>query len=243
MNFAVDVGTPGNRIELVNTKVSVKQVPELYATSADSLFRFKLSCIQCYIAGGFQLTGHISVADFKLEQISLSGSPKGFSTTMDLSTVITGLPATSPESLQYTKELMSVPIPNAGISVTGIFALGAVASYGIGVSTTFKGSTSMDFGLTAGLPDTAVVTAGYSSANSLIGTATGFEGAVFDPKFDLAALAGGVTVAAYAEAKLSFGIDITGWGRTEVEFALQVPKLERSVWGSYGTFLFSSIIH
>ncbi|KAL8928983.1 MAG: hypothetical protein Q9208_001426 [Pyrenodesmia sp. 3 TL-2023] len=181
----------------------------------------------------FQLTGHLSVTDFKLQEITLSGSPQGFNTTMDLSTQITEAPLYSPTSLQYTKELFSVPVPEAGISVTGIFSIGAVASYGLGVSTTFKGSTSMTFGITASLPDTAVVTAGYRSGNPSAGTATSFDGAVFDPNFNLTALAGGVTVAAYSEAKLSFGVDITKWGRVEVEFALQVPKLERSVWGAY----------
>ncbi|KAL8753730.1 MAG: hypothetical protein Q9184_005337 [Pyrenodesmia sp. 2 TL-2023] len=216
ISFPVNVGTPGVSTEIVNTTL------------------FKLTCTQCYIAGSFQLTGHLSVADFKLQELTLSGSPQGFNTTMDLSTQITGAPLYSPTSLQYTKELFSVPVPQAGLSVPGIFSIGAVASYGLGVSTTFKGSTSMTFGIAASLPDTAVLTAGYRSGNpSSAGTATGFEGAVFDPNFNLTALAGGVTVAAYAEAKLSFGVDITKWGRVEVEFALQVPKLERSVWGAY----------
>ncbi|KAL8897321.1 MAG: hypothetical protein Q9207_007269 [Kuettlingeria erythrocarpa] len=222
ITFPVNVGTPGVSSEIINTKL------------------FKLSCIQCYVAGSFQLTGHLSVADFTLQELTLSGSPQGFKTTMDLSTQITGLALYSPSSLQFTKELLSVPIPQAGFSVTGIFSIGAVASYGLGVSTTFKGSTSMTFGVSASLPDTATVTAGYRSGNSSAGTATGFEGAVFDPNFNLTALAGGVTLAAYTEAKLSFGVDITKFGRVEVEFALQAPKLEQSVWGAYSMSSFKS---
>ena len=154
---------------------------------------------------------------------------------MDLSTNITGLPY-SPNSLQFDKELFSAPVPEAGLSVTGIFSLGAVVSYGLGVSTTFKGSTSMTFGLSAALPDTAVVNAGYRKGSPSSGSATGFDGAQFDPNFKLTALAGGVTVAAYSQAEISFGVDINKWGRVEVDFALQLPKLEQSVWGAYSKF-------
>lgn len=148
---------------------------------------------------------------------------------MDVGTSITA--PYSPNSLQYSKELYSAPIPEAGISVTGIFSLGAVVSYEVGVSTTFSGSASMNFGLTASLPDTAIVIAdGVTRSAS---TATGFEGASFDPHFNLTAFSAGVTLAAFSQAKLTFGVDITKVGKLEVGMALKLPGIEAIVKAAY----------
>ncbi|KAL8649240.1 MAG: hypothetical protein Q9210_004516 [Variospora velana] len=181
------------------------------------------------VAGSFQVTGHLSVKDFSLQQLTLAGSPQGFAAKMDIATKITA--PYSPDQLAYSKELFSAPIPEAGISVTGIFSLGAVVSYEVGVSTTFSGSASMSFGLTASLPDTAVVIA--DSLDRSASTATGFEGAVFDPHFNLTALSAGVTLAAFSQAKLTFGVDITKVGKLEVGVALKLPAVEAIVKGAY----------
>lgn len=155
---------------------------------------------------------------------------------MDIATKITA--PYSPDQLGYSKELFSAPIPEAGISVTGIFSLGAVVSYEVGVSTTFSGSASMNFGLTASLPDTAVVIA--DGLDRSASTATGFEGAVFDPHFNLTALSAGVTFAAFSQAKLTFGVDITKVGKLEVGMGLKLPAVEAIVKGAYGkSFLIS----
>ncbi|KAI4088341.1 MAG: hypothetical protein Q9206_004819 [Seirophora lacunosa] len=177
----------------------------------------------------FQVTGHLSVKDFSLQGLTLAGSPQGFAAKMDVGTSITA--PYSPNSLQYSKELYSAPIPEAGISVTGIFSLGAVVSYEVGVSTTFSGSASMNFGLTASLPDTAIVIAdGVTRSAS---TATGFEGASFDPHFNLTAFSAGVTLAAFSQAKLTFGVDITKVGKLEVGMALKLPGIEAIVKAAY----------
>ncbi|KAL8957970.1 MAG: hypothetical protein Q9193_004880, partial [Seirophora villosa] len=211
VNFPVSVGTPGVVTNVVNTTL------------------FSLSCLDCYIAGSFQVTGHLSVKDFSLQGLTLAGSPQGFAAKMDIGTSITA--PYSPNSLQYSKELYSAPIPEAGISVTGIFSLGAVVSYEVGVSTTFSGSASMNFGLTASLPDTAIVIAdGLTRSAS---TATGFEGASFDPHFNLTALSAGVTLAAFSQAKLTFGVDITKVGKLEVGMALKLPGVEAIVKAAY----------
>ncbi|KAI4139285.1 MAG: hypothetical protein LQ341_004273 [Variospora aurantia] len=177
----------------------------------------------------FQVTGHLSVKDFSLQQLTLAGSPQGFAAKMDIATKITA--PYSPDQLGYSKELFSAPIPEAGISVTGIFSLGAVVSYEVGVSTTFSGSASMNFGLTASLPDTAVVIA--DGLDRSASTATGFEGAVFDPHFNLTALSAGVTFAAFSQAKLTFGVDITKVGKLEVGMGLKLPAVEAIVKGAY----------
>ncbi|KAL8984678.1 MAG: hypothetical protein Q9177_004633 [Variospora cf. flavescens] len=229
VNFPVNVGTPGVVTSVVNTTLCVNNPLVYTQPPIDSPYRFSLHCLDCYITGSFQVTGHLSVKDFSLQQLTLAGSPQGIAAKMDIATKITA--PYSPDQLGYSKELFSAPIPEAGISVTGIFSLGAVVSYEVGVSTTFSGSASMNFGLTASLPDTAVVIA--DGLDRSASTATGFEGAVFDPHFNLTALSAGVTFAAFSQAKLTFGVDITKVGKLEVGMGLKLPAVEAIVKEAY----------
>lgn len=188
---------------------------------AEKLYRFTLNCIDCFVAGSFQVTGHLSVKGFKLQDLTLSGSPHGLAAKLELDAKITA--PGSPQSLEATKELFSAPIPGAGISITGIFSLGAVVSYDVGVSTTFAGSADMTFGLSASLPDTAVAIADVQ--NPLASSATGFDGGKLEPNFNLKSLSAGVTVAVFSQAKLSFGIEITQVGHLDVALALKIPEV------------------
>ncbi|KAI4242847.1 MAG: hypothetical protein LQ352_007157, partial [Teloschistes flavicans] len=211
VSFPLNVGTPGVVTPIVSTSV------------------FSLSCLDCYVNGSFEATGHLSVQDYKLQDFTLSGTPQDFAAKLELGTTIAA--PYSPDSLSYNKTLFSAPIPDAGISVTGIFSLGAVISYDIGVSTTFKGSASMNFGLTASLPNTAVAIADIQ--NPTQSSATGFDGGQFDPSFNLTALSASVTVAAFSQPKLSFGIDITSIGHLDVALALKLPAVEATVAAAY----------
>ncbi|KAI4116400.1 MAG: hypothetical protein LQ338_007720 [Usnochroma carphineum] len=211
ITFPVNVGTPGVATDIVSTS------------------SFRLSCIDCYVAGSFQITGHLSVKSFKLQDFTLSGSPQGLAAKLELETKITA--SDSPTPLQSTKELFSAPIPDAGISVPGIFSLGAVVSYDIGVSSTFAGSASMTFGLSASLPDTAALVADVQNPSA--SSATGFDSGHLEHNFNLTALSAGFTVAAFSQAKLSFGIDITTVGHLDVALALKLPAVEANVTGAY----------
>ncbi|KAL8687877.1 MAG: hypothetical protein Q9218_006073 [Villophora microphyllina] len=211
VSFPLNVGTPGVATSIVDTSI------------------FSLSCLDCYVAGSFEVTGHLSVHHFKLQDFTISGTPQDFAAKLELGTTITA--SYSPDSLSYNKTLFSAPIPDAGISVTGIFSLGAIVSYDIGVSTTFKGSASMNFGLTASLPNTAVAIADIQ--NPTQSSATGFDGGQFTPNFNLTALSASVTVAAFSQPKLSFGIDITKVGHLDVALAFKLPVVEATVKAAY----------
>jgi len=50
------------------------------------------------------------------------------------------------------KPLFSTAIPGAGISIAGIFTLGATLSYGVGFAATIQGTATVNFGLSAGSP-------------------------------------------------------------------------------------------
>ncbi|KAL8941040.1 MAG: hypothetical protein Q9216_002487 [Gyalolechia sp. 2 TL-2023] len=211
VKFPVSMGTPGEAHPIVSTTL------------------FSLNCTDCYVTGSFQVTGHISVQDFSLQDFSLAGSPQGLAAKLELDTKITA--PYSPDSLSYTRELFSMGVPEAGISVPKIFDLGAWISYEIGVTTTFSGSANFTFGISASVPDTAVVTANVKDPS--LSSATGFDGGQIDPKFDLQGLSAGVTVAAFSQAKLSFGVDIHQVGRLDLAYALKLPGIEAHLKAAY----------
>ncbi|KAL9004501.1 MAG: hypothetical protein Q9188_002680 [Gyalolechia gomerana] len=211
ITFPVRVGKPGEAQPIVSTTL------------------FSLSCTDCYVAGSFKVTGRLSVQDFSLKDFSLSGSPQGLAANLELDTKITA--PYSPKSLNYTKELFNFPVPEAGISVPKIFNLGAWISYEVGVTTTFSGSANFTFGLNASVPDTAVMTADFKDPSQ--SSATGFDGGQVDPKFDLQGLSAGVTVAAFSQAKLSFGVDIDKVGRLDIAYALKLPGIEARLKAAY----------
>ncbi|KAL8953271.1 MAG: hypothetical protein Q9222_000876 [Ikaeria aurantiellina] len=191
--------------------------------------KFSVSCTDCYVTGSFQVTGHLSVSGFKLQDFTLAGSPQDFAAKLQLATSITA--PYSPDALEYTKELFSAAIPDAGISVAGIFSLGTWISYEVGVSTTFAGSASMTFGLSASLPNGAMAIADVRNPSA--SSATGFEGGQFDPNFDLTALSSSVTVAAFSQPKLLFGIDIERVGRLDIALAVKLPTVSATLKAAY----------
>ena len=187
VTFSVAVGQPNN-------------VTHLIATAP-----LKLDCVNCFVTGSFKLTGHLSVSitlvhtrrllnlvqvkDFKLQELTIDASPQGLAATLELGATITA--KESPESLQYSKELFSAPIPEAGIVLPGIFKLGAFISYNVGFSTTIAGTAEFQFGLSAGLPDTAKVMANINTPDQ--SSATGFVPS-FNPLFDVQNLSASVSV-------------------------------------------------
>lgn len=237
VNFPVNVGTPGERNSIVDISKFVNPffpplTPPCFRRTqlTTPANRFTLACTDCYITGSFQFTGHLSVSGFKLQDFVLSGAPQDFAAKLQLETTITA-PLGSPDSLQYAKELFSAPIPDAGISVTGIFSLGAVVSYEIGVSTSFAGSASMTFGLSTSLPNTAIVVADVRHPSQ--SSATGLDGGQVDQNFDLTALSASVTVAAFSQPKLSFGVEITKVGNLGIALGVKMPVISATLTGGY----------
>ncbi|KAI4278080.1 MAG: hypothetical protein L6R38_005321, partial [Xanthoria sp. 2 TBL-2021] len=210
--FPTAIGTPGQNYSIID-------IP-----------KFSLACTDCYVTGSFQAVGHLSVSGFKLQGFTLAASPQDFAAKLQLDTNITA-PLGSPDSLQHTIELFKAPIPSAGIVVPGIFSLGAIVSYEVGVSTSFSGTASMAFGMTASMPNTAAVIADVRHPSQSL--ATGFNGSVFDPNFDLKALTASVTVAAFAQPKLSFGVDITKVGHLEIALGVKSPVISATLTGGY----------
>ncbi|KAL8653319.1 MAG: hypothetical protein Q9226_003895, partial [Calogaya cf. arnoldii] len=112
-------------------------------------------------------------------------------------------------------------------------------SYEVGVSTSFSGSASMTFGIMASLPNTAAVVADVRHPS--LSSATGFDGSAFDPNFDLRSLSASVKVAAFAQPKLSFGVDVTRVGHMEIAVVVKSPVISATLTGGYSKFLPSSL--
>lgn len=148
---------------------------------------------------------------------------------MQLEATITS--SDEPDSLQYTKELFSFPIPDAGIEVEGIFKLGATLSYDVGVSSTFSGSATVDFGLQAGVPDSAQVVADIQNPDS--SAATGWGGATLTPLFDIKKESASVKLAAFSQPKLAFGIELIEIGNFDVALTVKLPEVSVTLTAAY----------
>ncbi len=137
----------------------------------------------------------------------------------------------SPASLQYEKQLLSVPIPGAGISVDGIFSIGAVLSYNIGFKTTIQGSATVDFGLSASIPNGAQLTADVKNPD--LSSATGFSGGTATPSFAVKDITASIALAAYSKPKLAFGISLLNIGTADVDISLKLPEVDATLSAAY----------
>lgn len=164
-----------------------------------------------------------------MKALDLEASPQNFLAKLELETTVSSTSA--PDTLTHTKELLSAPIPGAGISVTGIFKLGAVVSYDVGISASFAGNAVVQYGLQASLPNTAKVVADVHNPAS--SSATGFDGGALNPLFDLKSLSASVTVAAFSQPKLSFGIELNKIGTFEIAMTMKLPEVSATLTGSF----------
>ena len=129
-------------------------------------------------------------------------------------------------------ELFSFPIPGAGIEVAGIFKLGATVAYDVGTSATFAGTATADFGLEASLPDGAKVLADVNNPDQ--SSATGWAGSSLDPFFEVTKLEASITLAAYSQPKISFGITLDNVGDVDVVLGMKLPEISSTLSADYG---------
>ena len=195
----------------------------------DDKGRLTLDCIDCFITGSFQITGHISVQHFSLQDLTLTASPNNFQAKLELEATITS--SESPDSLQYTKELFSFPVPDAGIEVEGIFKLGAILSYDIGVSSSFSGSATVDFGIQAGFPNSAQLVADVQNPDQ--SSATGFGVNDLSPIFEITKESASVTLAAFSQPKLAIGVELIKVGNIDVAVTVKLPEISTTLSAQY----------
>lgn len=196
----------------------------------DNKGRFSIDCIDCYITGSWHVLGHLTVDHFVLQDLILEATPSNFRAKLELEATVTS--TEEPESLQQSKELFSAPIPGAGITVTGIFKLGATVSYDVGTSATFAGSATADFGLQASLPNGAKVVADINNPDQ--SSATGWQESSLTPSFDVTKLSASITLAAYSQPKIAFGIELIEVGNVDVAVTMKLPQISSTLSAAYG---------
>ena len=167
---------------------------------------------------------------FKLQNLTLDISPRDIAATIKLSTTITAA-KNKRHSIQRTKELASATIPDAGISMPGIFNLDAFVTYEVGISATFAGTATFQSGLSASLPNTAKLIADISAPNQ--SSARGFDDVFIKPIFNVQTLSASVTVSAFTQPKLAFGIELTKIGRFEVNVNVKLPIVSATLEAAF----------
>lgn len=214
VTFDVNIGKSGQKINIYT----------------DQQGRFSIDCVDCYVAGSWQVQGHIVVENFILQDLTLAASPSNFKAKLELEATVTA--SKSPATLQSSKEIFSAPIPGAGIAVTGIFKLGATVSYEVGTSATFAGTATAQFGLEAGLPNGAKVVADINNPSS--SSATGWQGSSLTPNFEVTKLDASITLAAFSQPKIAFGIELVKVGNVDVAVTLKLPEISSTLSATYG---------
>ncbi|KAL8663475.1 MAG: hypothetical protein Q9168_008087 [Polycauliona sp. 1 TL-2023] len=213
VTFGVNVGTPGQKTLIYK----------------DEKGRFSLDCVDCYISGNWQVQGRIVVNNFVLQDLTLSVSPSNFKAKMELEATVTA--SKSPATLQSSKELFSAPIPGAGITIPGIFKLGATVAYEVGTSVTIAGTATARFGLEAGLPNNAIMVADINNPSQ--STATGWSGGSLTPSFKVTKLDASITLAAYSQPKISFGIELIKVATADVALTMKLPEISSTLSATY----------
>ena len=178
------------------------------------------------------LTAFHQVDHFTLQDLTLSAAPSNFHAKLKLEATINA--ERSPVFLKSDpiEVVRPVAIPGAGISVPGIFNLGATVSYEIGTSATISGTATADFGLEASLPNGAMVVADISNPDQ--SSATGWSGSSLDPIFEVTKIEADIKLAAYSKPKIEFGITLEHVGDVEVVVAVKLPEISSTLSAEYG---------
>ena len=211
ISFGIPIGSSGKETEIYNKGP------------------FTLSCVDCYVKGSFKVTGHVKVANWKLNDLSLDTSPQGFEAMMMLEATLKA--SKSPAKLNpKPKTLFSGPIPSAGINVPEIFKLGATWSYGVGFRAEFSGEGVVDFGLSATIPDSAKAVINLAGAGQ--SSATGWKGDL-TPHFQVKSLSADIKLTAYSAPKLMFGVELNKVGKAAIALDIHAPEVSSKLTVSY----------
>ena len=126
------------------------------------------------------------------------------------------------------------PVPGLGLEVKGLFKVGAIVSYEVGVSTSFQGTSVLGFGLVAGVPKQARLVA--DAVNKQRSGAFGFDAYKSTPNFAVKSFTGEAKLTANTVPKISFGVEVTDIGKVDVDLSLKLPEVTASLGAEYSEF-------
>ena len=90
----------------------------------------------------------------------------------------------------------------------------------------------MDFGLKATLPDSAQLVANIQDPDS--SSATGFGGGSLTPLFDIAQETASISLSAFSQPELKFGIELIEIGEIDVGLTVKLPEVSVTLTAAYG---------
>jgi len=220
ISFNISAGTEGKRTNIITDKL--RTAPRLV-----------LDCVDCFITGQFKVVGSLSVENFAIKHLTLGASPQDFRAKMVLEAKVDDniADATIP-SLRETKELANFPIPDAGFAIPNIFKLGIVIVYEVDVECSINGAANFTFGLSASLPDTAIVAIDLADPSKT--RATGFDKGTFDPVFDIRSGSATLNIAASSRPKVTFGIDVVNVAKLEAALTMGLPVVNAQLIAAFG---------
>ena len=133
----------------------------------------------------------------------------------------------------FNLNLFHRALPYAGFAITDIIDLGVTLDYSVGGDCSFSGSAVVDFGVNASVPDTAVIVMGYENGTS---QAAGFDSSLLTPIFDIDNASASVTLSAWSQPELLFGIDLHHVGQLDMTLTMKLPELTAKVTAVYGVY-------
>ena len=90
----------------------------------------------------------------------------------------------------------------------------------------------MDFGLRASLPDSAKLVANIQNPES--SSVTGFGGGSLTPLFDITKESASLTLSAFSQPELEFGIELIEIGKFDVGLTVKLPEVSVTLTAAYG---------
>lgn len=96
-------------------------------------------------------------------------------------------------------------------------------TYSVGANCSFSGSATVDFGLQATVPDSAQIVADYNNHGA--SKATGFGEGQLTPNIDFRNESASVTLSAFSQPEVKFGIDLHKIGSLEMAFTITLPEI------------------
>ncbi len=166
--------------------------------------------------------------NWKVKDLTIDGTPTGLYGALKLEATVTKYE--KPKQLKRSEPLFEAAVPDLGIIVPGIFKLGAIFKSEVGVQAQLQGSATVDFGLEARVSDTAKFTVDVMNQN--LSTADGFRCDV-NPIFDVKAFSATIQHANFAQAVLTFGVEMDHVGKWDVEVSFKMPQLATKMNAGY----------
>ncbi|KAF8540240.1 hypothetical protein BDD12DRAFT_735181 [Trichophaea hybrida] len=208
--------------------------------------RLTVDCANCFISGKFKVAGSLKVNNFKITDLLLTVAPSGFSVTAEIDTNLAQ--NFSPDELNSlttvgtnkkfnlltldgTTDLIQVPVPGAGLVVPKIFSMGLIASVETGFTLGFKGKIGFTVGVTATLPDSALIKLNMADLES--SSATGFESAKVDPVFKVDNASASIDATIFFRPKFAIKCEVTSVGEVSADIKAGLPQINANAAAEY----------